>query len=105
MPALTRNEVEEIALLARLHLEPEELDRMQHELGAILEHFAALAAVDTEGVPAMTHAVPMDLRLRADVVEPSLPAELALAGVPRRDGALIVVPSSIAPSTRTGNKP
>jgi len=105
MPALTRNEVEEIALLARLHLEPEELDRMQHELGAILEHFAALAAVDTEGVPAMTHAVPMDLRLRADAVEPSLPAELALAGVPRRDGELIVVPSSIAPSTRTGGKP
>ena len=107
MPALTRNEVEEIALLARLHLEPDELDRMQQELGAILEHFAALAAVDTEGVPAMTHAVPMDLRLRPDVVEPSLPAELALAGVPRREGDLLVVPSSIAPPSRAaaGSKP
>jgi aspartyl-tRNA(Asn)/glutamyl-tRNA(Gln) amidotransferase subunit C len=103
MPALTRNEVEEIALLARLHLEPEELERMQHELGAILETFAALAAVDTTGVPAMTHAMAMDLRLRPDVVEPSLPTELALAGTPRRDGELIVVPSSIAPPTRTGS--
>ena len=98
MPALTRTEVEEIALLARLHLEPAELERMQHELGVILEHFAALAAV------------PMDLRLRPDVVAPSLPVELALAGVPRRDGALIVVPSSIAPPGRsptggTGTKP
>lgn len=102
MPALTRKEVEEIALLARLHLEPEELERMQHELGAILEHFGALAAVDTTGVPAMTHAVPMDLRMRVDAAEPSLPTEAALGGVPRRDGDLIVVPSSIAPPGRAG---
>jgi aspartyl-tRNA(Asn)/glutamyl-tRNA(Gln) amidotransferase subunit C len=102
MPALTRKEVEEIALLARLHLEPEELDRMQHELGAILEHFQTIAAVDTAGVPAMTHAVPMDLRLRLDVVEPSLAPHAALAAAPRRDGDLIVVPSSIAPPGRAG---
>jgi aspartyl-tRNA(Asn)/glutamyl-tRNA(Gln) amidotransferase subunit C len=102
MPALTRKEVEEIALLARLHLEPDELGRMQDELGAILDHFAALAAVDTAGVPALTHAVPMDLRLRPDVVEPSLPSEVALAGAPRRAGELIVVPSSIAPPARSG---
>ena len=89
MPALTRKEVEEIALLARLHLEPEELERMQNELGAILEVFDALAAVDTSGVPAMTHAVPMDLRMRLDVVEPSLPPETALAAAPKRDDDLI----------------
>jgi aspartyl-tRNA(Asn)/glutamyl-tRNA(Gln) amidotransferase subunit C len=100
MPALTRKEVEEIALLARLHLEPEELERMQHELGVILEHFGALAAVDTSGVPPMTHAVPMDLRMRLDIAEPSLPPETALAGAPRREGDLIVVPLSIAPAGR-----
>lgn len=103
MPELTRKEVEEIALLARLFLEPDELDRMQRELGAILEHFQAISAVDTGGVPAMTHAVPMDLRMRVDVPEPSLPAEVALAAAPRREGELIAVPSSIAPpASRTG---
>src|SRR5881394_93248 len=106
MPELTRKEVEEIALLARLHLAPDEIERMQRELGAILEHFAAIASVDTSGVPAMTHAVPMDLRMRVDVPEPSLPAEVALANAPRRDGDLIVVPSSIAPArTGTGTEP
>jgi aspartyl-tRNA(Asn)/glutamyl-tRNA(Gln) amidotransferase subunit C len=107
MPALTRNEVEDIALLARLHLEPDEVERMQRDLGAILDHFAALAAVDTTGVAAMTHAVPMDLRTRIDGVAPSLPPELALAGAPRREGDLIVVPSSIAPPSRggAGSKP
>jgi aspartyl-tRNA(Asn)/glutamyl-tRNA(Gln) amidotransferase subunit C len=93
MAALTRKEVEEIALLARLHLGEDELERMQGELGAILEHVAALAAVDTADVPAMTHAVPMDLRLRDDVVAPSLTAEDALRGAPRRDGDLLVVPA------------
>src|SRR5215467_14608423 len=102
MPALTRKEVEDIALLARLHLEPDEIERMQAELAAILEHFQAIAAVDTAQVPAMTHAVPMDLRSRPDVPGPSLPPELALAGAPRRDGDLIVVPSSIAPPGRPG---
>jgi aspartyl-tRNA(Asn)/glutamyl-tRNA(Gln) amidotransferase subunit C len=105
MPALTRKEVEDIALLARLALEADELERMQRDLGVILEHFDTLAAVDTEGVPAMTHAVPMDLRLRLDVAEPSLSQDAALAAAPRRDGDLIVVPSSIAPASRAGDEP
>ena len=92
MPALTPKEVEEIALLARLHLDEAELTRMQDELGALVEHFGAIAAAQTENVPPMTHAVPMDLRLRADVVEPSLEAADALRAAPAREGDLFVVP-------------
>jgi aspartyl-tRNA(Asn)/glutamyl-tRNA(Gln) amidotransferase subunit C len=95
MPALTRKEVEEIALLARLHLEPDELARMETELGAIIDYFAALAEVPTDGVPPMTHAVPMDLRLRADEPAPSLSSTDALKGAPARDGDLFVVPAII----------
>jgi aspartyl-tRNA(Asn)/glutamyl-tRNA(Gln) amidotransferase subunit C len=68
---------------------------MQGELAAILDHFQTIAAVDTTDVPAMTHAVPMDLRLRADVVEPSLDAADALRGAPQREGDLFVVPAII----------
>jgi aspartyl-tRNA(Asn)/glutamyl-tRNA(Gln) amidotransferase subunit C len=95
MPTLTRKEVEEIALLARLHLESDEIEKLQGELGAILEHFAALAQVPTEGIPPMTHAVPMDLRLRSDEPEPSLSSADALKGAPSRDGDLFVVPAII----------
>ena len=95
MPALPKQEVEEIALLARLHLEPDEIERMRGELAAIVEHFGALAAVDTTDVAPMTHAVPVDLRLRADAVAPSLPASEALAGAPARAGDLFVVPAVI----------
>ena len=95
MPNLTRKEVDEIAQLARLHLEPDEAERMQSELGAILEHFSALSAVDTEGVAPMTHAVPMDMPLRTDAPEPSLPVGEALRAAPKKDGDLFVVPAII----------
>ncbi len=99
MPELSRKEVEDIALLARLHLEEAELARMQDELGAILEHFASLAAVDTTDIAPMTHAVPMDLRLRPDEVAPSLPASEALRNAPAKQDDLFVVPAIIPGST------
>jgi aspartyl-tRNA(Asn)/glutamyl-tRNA(Gln) amidotransferase subunit C len=95
--ALTRKEVEEIALLARVHLEPNELAAMEKDLGDILEHFAALASVDTTDVPPMTHAVPLDLRLRPDEVAPSLPVAEALRGAPAKQGDVFVVPAIIGP--------
>ena len=82
-------------MLARLHLEEPELASMEQELGAILEHFSSIASVNTEGVPPMTHAVPIDLPLRADVAMPSMDVADALKAVPKRDGDLIVVPSII----------
>src|SRR5262249_38744951 len=93
MANLTRKEVDEIALLARLHLEPQEIEQMQDELGAILSHFRTIAIVDTTDVAPMTHAVPMDAPLRPDVPAPSLPVAEALGAVPRREGDLIVVPA------------
>jgi aspartyl-tRNA(Asn)/glutamyl-tRNA(Gln) amidotransferase subunit C len=95
MPTLTRKEVEEIAMLARLHLEADEIDRMQGELGAILEHFAALAQVDTAAVAPMTHVMDVGNPLRVDEAAPSLPVDVALKGVPKKDGNLIVVPAII----------
>ncbi len=96
MAELTRAEVDEIALLARLHLEPAERDRLGVELGAILDIFDVLAAVDVTGVVPMTHAVPMDPALRADVALPSLAVEDALRGAPTHTGEVFVVPAVIA---------
>jgi aspartyl-tRNA(Asn)/glutamyl-tRNA(Gln) amidotransferase subunit C len=94
MAALTREEVQEIALLARLHLEEDEVERLCGELSAILEHMEALRAIQTDVEP-MTHAVPMALRLRADEVEPSLPVEEAVGQAPDRQDDLFQVPHII----------
>ncbi len=90
---IDKKEIETLALLARLHLEPDEIERLRTELGAVLDHFAVLGSVDTSDVPPMTHAVPLELRLRADVVGPSLPTQEAMRGAPKRDGDLFVVPA------------
>ncbi len=96
---LERKEVDEIALLARLHLDDAEKQRMQADLGAILEHFSAIAQVTTDGVPPMTHAVPPEqegMQLRADEPQPSLSSSEALFGAPKREGDLFVVPAIIS---------
>ena len=95
MPGLTREEVEELALLARLALSGDEVERLRGELTAILAHMDALAEVDTADVAPMTHAVPMDLRLRPDEPAPSLPPEVALAGAPDRADDQFRVPNVI----------
>lgn len=97
MATLSRDEVLAIALLARLHLEEDEVDRLQGELSSILEHMEALRAVATDIEP-MTHAVPMALRLRADQIEPSLPVEEAVGQAPDRAGDLFQVPHIIKSS-------
>ncbi len=61
--AITRLEVQQIAVLARLALKPTEIDEMAEQLSSILDHIVELAALDTEGVPPMggvsEHAAPM----------------------------------------------
>jgi aspartyl-tRNA(Asn)/glutamyl-tRNA(Gln) amidotransferase subunit C len=95
MPGVTRAEVEELALLARLALSDDEVARMQTDLAAILVHMDALAEVDTTGIAPMTHAVPMDLRLRKDEPQPSLPVEVALRAAPDAADGHFRVPNII----------
>ena len=93
--SLTRNDVAEIARLARLELSDDEIESLRGELTAILEHMEVLQALDTEGVEPMTHAVPMDLRLRSDEVEESLPVEIAVGSAPDRADDHFQVPNII----------
>jgi aspartyl-tRNA(Asn)/glutamyl-tRNA(Gln) amidotransferase subunit C len=92
---LSSQEVAEIARLARLELSEDEIESLRAELSAILEHMDALAALSTEGVEPMTHAVPMTLRLRDDVAGESLPVDRALSGAPERAGDYFQVPNII----------
>lgn len=97
MAEISIQEVTELAMLARLRLSPEQAETMRSELQQILTVMDALAAVPTQGVVPMTHAVPMDLRLRPDQVTPSLPTSEALAAAPATAGDHFVVPAAIGP--------
>jgi aspartyl-tRNA(Asn)/glutamyl-tRNA(Gln) amidotransferase subunit C len=95
MAAITRHEVEEIALLSRLRLADGEAERLRGELAQILGYVEKLQALDTTGVEPMTHAVPLDCPLRADAVAPSLSADEALADAPQRIDDFFGVPRII----------
>ena len=92
---LTPEQVEHVALLARLRLSEEEGARFTTQLNSILEHFEQLQQIDTSGVPPMSHAVPMSNVLRNDGPAPSLSAEEALENAPDRSRDCFRVPRVI----------
>ena len=94
-------EVREIATLSRLQLTDQEVADLTADLDSILGYVAELGALDTDAVEPMTHAVPFDCPLRADVVTPSLPLEEALANAPRREASFFQVPR-IVPGPNAG---
>jgi len=79
---LSKEEVEHVALLARLDITDEEKARYTEELNQILAHFDKLNELDTSGVPPTSHVIPMTNVFRKDEVKPSLPVESVLANAP-----------------------
>lgn len=90
--AIQRDEVERIAELARLELDPERAERMTRELSSVLDFVAALDRLDLEGCEPVTLA-PQGAPLRADVPdERRLDAERATAGAPAAEHGFFLVP-------------
>lgn len=83
--SLSPEEVLHIARLARIALTPADVDRLTAQLSAILDHFAALAAVDTEGLDPTAHPLPLTNVMRADVVTASLTRGEAMANAPEAE--------------------
>ena len=74
--------VRHVARLARLHLDPDEVERMRRELSSILEHVERIQSLDLTGVPPTTHVVALENVLRDDEPRPSLTPEEALREAP-----------------------
>lgn len=82
--ALTIEEVEHVAGLARLGLTEEEKVRLRDQLSGILDHIAVLNQVDTSAIPPTAQVIPLENVMRPDVVGQSLPREQALANAPHQ---------------------
>jgi aspartyl-tRNA(Asn)/glutamyl-tRNA(Gln) amidotransferase subunit C len=90
--SITREQVLHVARLARLDLGEDEVDRLTHELGAILDAVSKVAELDLSDVPPTSH--PLDLVNVAADDEPhaSLELDAAFANAPAREGDLFRVP-------------
>lgn len=89
---LSREDVEHIALLARLHLTDEEKGRYREQLSNILDHFTKLQEADTHGVLPMSSVVVERSRLREDVAGPAMPREDLLRNAPDAEDDQFRVP-------------
>jgi aspartyl-tRNA(Asn)/glutamyl-tRNA(Gln) amidotransferase subunit C len=92
---ISREEVQHVARLARLHLTDDEAERMREQLDAILAYIDKLSELDVEGVEPTAHAVPLVNVMRDDAPVPCLPQEQALANAPDRADELFRVPRII----------
>ena len=90
--ALTLEEVEHIAALARLRLTDAEKALYREQLSAILDHMAALRRLDTSGLEPTATVLPLRTVLRADVARPSLAPEVLLANAPASAAQMFRVP-------------
>ena len=66
--SLDKDEVRNIAHLARLSVDESQLDNIAAELSRVLEFIDRLKAVETAGVEPMAHPVSSALHLREDAV-------------------------------------
>jgi aspartyl-tRNA(Asn)/glutamyl-tRNA(Gln) amidotransferase subunit C len=82
-PYLTQADVQHVAKLARLELEPQEIEPMAAELSAIVGYVQKLSELDTSDVPPTAQVHLERLALRDDEPRPSLTREEALAEAPR----------------------
>jgi aspartyl-tRNA(Asn)/glutamyl-tRNA(Gln) amidotransferase subunit C len=89
---ITREQVEHVAMLARLGLTEAEKGTLQAQLSSILGYMAALSQVDTSAIPPTAQVIPLRNVMREDEPEPSLTVEEALANAPERDGNFIRFP-------------
>ena len=95
MSKITVKEVEHVAQLARLSFSPEKLDQLTRQINSILEYMGKLNELNTKGIEATSHPVPLPTAWRNDETRPGMDPEKILSGAPERADCFVVVPKVI----------
>jgi aspartyl-tRNA(Asn)/glutamyl-tRNA(Gln) amidotransferase subunit C len=97
--SLTPDQVQRIALLARIAVSPDEAQGVTERLNQVLGLIDQLQAVDTRGIEPMAHALDSQLaarqRLRPDTVSETDCREPYQAVAPAVENGLYLVPKVI----------
>jgi len=92
---ITKQEVENVAKLARLEITQAEKETFAKQLSQILTHVEKLNQYDTSGVEPTATVLGQTNVFREDVVKPSLTVDQALANAPDRQADGFAVPKII----------
>ena len=93
--SIDKKTVEDVAHLARIDLQPKELEKLSGQLEHILQFIDKLKEVNVENVAPTSHAIAVSNVLREDSPRESLPVDKALANAPSKKGNFFVVPKVI----------
>ena len=97
--SLTSQDIDRIANLARLALQPTEADHMREQINGFFSIVEAMQSVDTTGVQPLAHPVAaiqeVQLRLREDVVSEPNSREANQQSAPAVERGLFLVPKVI----------
>jgi aspartyl-tRNA(Asn)/glutamyl-tRNA(Gln) amidotransferase subunit C len=89
---LSPDQVDHVARLARLRLNPSECEQLRRELGAVLDYMNKLAELPTDELEPTHQVLDLDAALRIDLSRQSLPAGACLNNPPEEKNNFIVVP-------------
>ncbi|MFT2211801.1 Asp-tRNA(Asn)/Glu-tRNA(Gln) amidotransferase subunit GatC [Rhizobium giardinii] len=87
--------VKRVARLARIAVSEGDAERMTGELNGILGFVEQLSEVNVDGVEPMTSVMPMEMKMRADVVTDGNKAEDIVANAPNEDRNFFLVPKVV----------
>lgn len=93
MAKMTKEEVIEVAHLARLAITDEEAVHFADQLEAITNAMELLNELDTENVDPTTHVLPLVNVMREDKSIEGLPRELVMKNVKEHEGGQVRVPT------------
>ncbi|MGM0899089.1 MAG: Asp-tRNA(Asn)/Glu-tRNA(Gln) amidotransferase subunit GatC [Bacillota bacterium] len=93
MAKITKEEVIEVAHLARLAITDEEAVHFAEQLEAITNAMGLLNELDTENVEPTTHVLPLVNVMREDKAIEGLPRELVMKNVKEHEGGQVRVPT------------
>ena len=92
MSHLSRQDVANLAKLARIEMTDAELDSLTMEFDSILTAVEQVQAISKQDIKPTSHPIPLVNVVRADVVQPSLSPEEALSGAPESEDQRFRVP-------------
>lgn len=92
---ITKDTVKYVANLARIELNPKELEKLSRQLKDILDFIDKLKKVDIKDINPTSHILPISNVLREDKPQESLPFDKVLKNAPCREGNFFGVPKVI----------
>jgi aspartyl-tRNA(Asn)/glutamyl-tRNA(Gln) amidotransferase subunit C len=93
--AITREQVLHVARLARLDLTDGEVEKLTHELGAILDAVSKVSELGLADVPPTSHPLDLVNSWAEDEPHEPLPLEDALRNAPATEAGMFRVPPTV----------